>query len=51
LEELHRVLKSGGNLFATAEHLNPEEFMNIFAKEKLFTLAEQSGKVFRFKRD
>ena len=51
LDELHRVLKSGGILFATAEHLDLNEFMNIFAKEKLFTLAEQRGKVFRFKRD
>ncbi|MCK4736661.1 MAG: class I SAM-dependent methyltransferase, partial [Methanophagales archaeon] len=32
LEELHRVLKPDGILFATAEHLDPEEFMNIFAK-------------------
>ena len=26
LEELHRVLKSDGILFATAEHLDPKEF-------------------------
>ncbi|MBC8521034.1 MAG: methyltransferase domain-containing protein [Methanomicrobia archaeon] len=51
LDELHRVLKSGGILFATAEHLDLNEFMNIFAKEKLFTLAEQRGEVFMFKRD
>ena len=37
LDELHRVLKLGGVLFATAEHLDPKEFMNIFAKEDLFT--------------
>nr|QNO56835.1 hypothetical protein IPLBMFHP_00021 [Methanosarcinales archaeon ANME-1 ERB7] len=51
LEELHRVLKSDGILFATAEHLNPKEFMNIFAKGNLFTLIEQRGEVYRFKRD
>ena len=50
LEELHRVLKSGGILFATAEHLNPKEFMDIFAKGNLFTLIEQRGEVYRFKR-
>ena len=51
LEELHRVLNSGGVLFATAEHLDPKEFMNIFAKGDLFTLVEQRGEVFRFMRD
>ncbi len=51
LEELHRVLKSGGPLFATAEHLDPNEFMNIFAKENSFTLVEQRGEVFRFKKN
>jgi ubiquinone/menaquinone biosynthesis C-methylase UbiE len=51
LEELHRVLKPSGILFATAEHLDVNEFMNIFAKSNLFTLVEQRGKVFRFERD
>jgi len=51
LEELHRVLKSDGVLFATAEHLDPNEFMNIFARGNLFTLIEQRGEVFRSKRD
>ena len=51
LEELHRVLKSDGILFATAEHLDPKEFMNIFARGNLFTLIEQRGEVFRLKRD
>ena len=51
LEELHQVLKSGGVLFATAEHLDLKEFMNIFARGNLFTLVEQRGEVFRFKRD
>jgi len=50
LEELHRVLKSDGFLFATAEHLNQKDFMDIFAKGNLFTLIEQRGKVYRFKR-
>lgn len=27
-------------LFATAEHLDPNEFMDIFAKGNLFTLVE-----------
>ncbi len=51
LDELHRVLKSDGILFATAEHLDLKEFMNIFARGNLFTLVEQRGEVFRFKRD
>ncbi len=51
LEELHRVLKSDGFLFATAEHLNQKDFMDLFAKGNLFTLIEQRGKVYRFKRD
>jgi ubiquinone/menaquinone biosynthesis C-methylase UbiE len=51
LEELHRVLKSDGILFATAEHLDSNEFMNIFAKTNLFTLIEKRREVFRFKRD
>jgi len=51
LEELHRVLKSDGFLFATAEHLDPKEFVNIFARGNLFTLIEQRGEVFRLKRD
>jgi len=51
LEELHRVLKSDGILFATAEHLDSKEFMNMFSKTNLFTLIEQRGEVFRFKRD
>jgi len=51
LEEVHRVLKSDGILFATAEHLNQKEFMDIFAKGNLFTLIEQRGEVFRLKRD
>ncbi|MEA2051717.1 MAG: methyltransferase domain-containing protein [Euryarchaeota archaeon] len=51
LEELHRVLKSDGFLFATAEHLNQKDFMDLFAKGNLFTLIEQRGEVYRFKRD
>lgn len=51
LEELHRVLKPGGILFATAEHLDVNEFMNIFVKGNLFALVEKRGEVFRFERD
>ena len=38
-------------LFATAEHLDPNEFMKFFANGNLFTLIEQRGEVFRLKRD
>jgi len=51
LEEPHQVLKSDGILFATAEHLNQKDFMDIFAKGNLFTLIEQRGEVYKFKRD
>lgn len=51
LEELHRVLKSDGSLFATSEHLDVNEFMNILTKEKLFTLINQKGKLFKFRRN
>ena len=51
LEELHRVLKSGGSLFATAEHLKVSEFMSILTKEKLFTLIGQKGELFEFKKN
>ena len=51
LDELHQVLKSDGSLFVTAEHFDPSEFMNIVARGNLFTLVEQRGEVFMFKRD
>ncbi len=50
LEELHRVLKSDGTLFATSEHLEVSEFLNVLTKEKLFILIDQEGKLFRFKK-
>ena len=50
LTELHLVLKSDGSLFATSEHLDVDEFMNILTKERLFTLVSQKEKLFRFKR-
>jgi len=49
LEELHRVLKSDGFLFATSEHLDPKEFFERFTN--LFMLVEQRGKIFRFRRE
>lgn len=41
LDELHRVLKSGGLLFATAEHLDLNEFMNIIAKRDIEELLRE----------
>ena len=51
IREVEKRMKPGGILFATAEHLDPNEFMDIFAKGNLFTLIEQRGEGFRFKRD
>lgn len=51
LEELHQVLKPDGSLFATAEHLDVSEFLNIITKGKLFTLVGQKGKLFEFRRE
>ena len=50
MEELHRVLKPGGSLGATAEHLDVNEFLDVITKENLFTLVDRKGKVFRFGR-
>ncbi len=50
MEELHRVLKPGGSLWATAEHLDVNEFLDIITQGNLFTLVDQKGKVFRFRR-
>ncbi len=50
LEELHRVVKPDGRFFATSEHLDMDEFMNILTKGKLFTLVGQKGKLFEFKK-
>jgi ubiquinone/menaquinone biosynthesis C-methylase UbiE len=46
LEELHRVLKSGGSLFATAEHPEVSEFLSTLTREKLFILVGQKGNLF-----
>lgn len=51
LEELHRVLKSGGSLFVTAEHMEVSEFTDVFAKVNLFSLIGQVGKLFKFRRN
>ena len=50
MEEFHRVLKPGGSLCATAEHLDVSEFLDVITRENLFTLVDQKGKVFRFRR-
>ena len=51
LRELHRVLKSGGSLFATAEHTEMSGFMNVFTKANLFSLIGQVGKLFNFQKN
>ena len=51
LEEIHRVLKSGGSLFATAEHLEVTDFLNVITKKKLFTLSSQKGKLYQFMKE
>jgi protein-L-isoaspartate O-methyltransferase len=50
IEELHRVLKPGGSLWATAEHLDVNEFLDIITKGNLFTLVDQKRRVFRFRK-
>ncbi len=50
LWELHRVLKSGGRIFATAEHLKQGEFMHIMGKDGLFSLVGEREGVFEFER-
>ena len=51
LWELHRVLKSSGILYATSEHLEIDEFMDIMMKEGLFTRAWERKGLFEFKRN
>ena len=51
LEELHRILRSDGSLFATSEHLDVNEFMNILTKGKIFILVSEKGKLFKFRRN
>ncbi len=50
LWELHRVLKSGGVLYATSEHLEIDEFMDIMMKEGLFTRAWGREGLFEFRK-
>ena len=50
LWELHRVLKSGGVLYATSEHLEIDEFMDIMMKRGLFTRAWEREGLFEFWR-
>ena len=50
LKELHRVLKSDGSLFVTAEHMKMSEFTNVFAKVNVFSLTGQVGKLFKFRK-
>ena len=50
LWELRRVLKSDGVLFATPEHLEIDEFMDIMGKGELFTLVGEQGGLFEFKK-
>jgi precorrin-6B methylase 2 len=51
LWELHRVLKSGGVLYATSEHLEIDEFMDIMTKEGLFTQVWAREGLFEFGRN
>ena len=51
LEELHRVLRPDGILFATPEHLEMSEFLNTLTREKLFILIGQKGKLFQFRKE
>ena len=51
LEELNRVLKPSGSLFATAEHLEVRGFLNTLTREKLFILIGQKGKLFQFRKE
>ncbi len=50
MEEFRRVLKPDGTLCATAEHLDVNEFLDVITKGNLFTLVDQKGNVFRFRR-
>ena len=44
LLELHRVLRSGGSIYTTSEHLEPGEFMDIMGKGGLFLgVGERKG--------
>lgn len=48
LLELHRVLKSGGRIYTTSEHLEDGEFMDIMGKSGLFSLVGDQEGLFEF---
>ena len=48
LLELHRVLKSGGSIYTTSEHLESGEFMDIMGKGGLFSLVGEREGLFEF---
>ena len=50
LSELHRVLKSGGSIYTTSEHLEHGEFMDIMGKGGLFTMVCEREGLFEFGR-
>lgn len=50
LLELHRVLKSGGSIYTTSEHLEHGEFMDIMGKGGLFSLVGKRKGLFEFER-
>ncbi|MGP8329367.1 MAG: class I SAM-dependent methyltransferase [Methanosarcinaceae archaeon] len=50
LLELHRVLKSGGSIYTTSEHLEQGEFMDIMGKGGLFLLVGEREGLFEFVR-
>jgi len=51
LLELHRVLKSGGSIYTTSEHLEHGEFMDIMGKGGLFSLVYERDGLFEFGRN
>jgi len=50
LSELHRVLKSGGSIYTTSEHLEHGEFMDIMGQGGLFSLVGAREGLFEFER-
>ena len=50
LLELHRVLKSGGRIYTTSEHLEHGEFMDIMGKGGLFSLVYEREGLFEFEK-
>ena len=51
LKELHRVLKPRGILSIDAEHMKLGEFLSILTKANLFSLIEQRGRLFKFRKE